>query len=244
MKPFSNRLQAGQILSRQLEEYAGRRDVVVLALPRGGVPIGFAIAARLESPLDVFFVRKLGVPGHEDLTLGAVSSRGICVLRPETIALMDIPPEVIEAVAHRELREIKQLERAYRAVRPELVLKDRIVIVADDGLVTGATMLAAVRALRHEHPAQIVVAIPVGTEESVAELRAEADAVICLQVPAWIPSVAQWYEDFSSVDEAQAMDYLLKAAHWRMPDEEEGVQDALAMQAAPTASMPVIGPSS
>ncbi|WP_199688118.1 phosphoribosyltransferase [Noviherbaspirillum sedimenti] len=235
MLPFPDRLQAGQLLSRQLEKYAGRRDVIVLALPRGGVPVGYAIAASLESPLDVFLVGKLGVPGHEDMALGAVSSRGVCVLRPETIAMMDIPPDVIEATARRELREIQRRERAYRAIRPQLELKDRVVIVADDGLVTGATMLAAVRALRHEHPAQIIVAIPVGTGDSIAELRLEADAVICQEVPEWMSSIEQWYTDSAPLDDVQVMDYLQKAAQWRIPD-DVGMPPPLSVSPASNAS--------
>lgn len=219
MNPFSNRLQAGQLLAEQLEEYAGRQDVAVLALPRSGVPVGYAIAARLECPLDILLVGKLGVPGHEDMAMGAVSSRGVCVLRPETIALLDIPPDVIETMAQRELREMKHRESAYRAIRPQHDLKDRVVIVADDGLVSGATMLAAVRTLRHEHPARIIVAVPVATPDSIAELRAEVETVICLQVPEWFASVAQWYEDASPVEDAQVMEYLRQAAQWRLPDE-------------------------
>lgn len=120
MTLFTDRLQAGQQLASKLEGYAGRHDVIVLALPRGGVPVGYAVAAALQAPLDVLLVGKLGVPGHEDLALGAISSRGVCVLRPETIALMDIPPDAIEAIAHKELHEIKQRERAYRAIQPAL----------------------------------------------------------------------------------------------------------------------------
>lgn len=219
MNSFSNRLQAGELLARQLEEYAGRQDVVVLALPRSGVPVAYAIAARLECPLDILLVGKLGVPGHEDMTMGAVSSRGVCVLRPETIALLDIPPDEIETMAQRELREIKRRESAYRAVRPQHDLKDRVVIVADDGLVSGATMLAAVRTLRHEHPARVIVAVPVATPDSIAELRAEVEAVVCLHVPDWFTSVAQWYEDASPVEDAQIMEYLRQAAQWRLPAE-------------------------
>lgn len=219
MEPFHNRLQAGQLLAQQLEEYAGRQDTIVLALPRGGMPIGYAIASRLECPLDVMLVAKLGIPGHEDLALGAVSSRGICVLRPETIALMDIPPDVIEAMAHRELHEMRQRERAYRAVRSPQDFKDKVIIVADDGLVSGATMLAATRALRHEQPAQIIVAVPVASADSINELRTEVQNVLCLLVPDWLTSVEQWYEDSSPVDDAKVMEYLREASRWPAPEE-------------------------
>lgn len=217
MNPFPNRLQAGHLLGQQLEEYAGRSDVVVLALPRGGVPVGYAIAVRLDCPLDVFLVGKLGAPSHEDMTLGAVSSRGVCVIRPETIALMDIPPDVIESMAQRELREMKRRERAYRAIRPQQDLKGQVVIVADDGLVSGATMLAAVRALRHEHPSQIIVAVPVATPDALAEVRREIDTVICLQVPEWFTSVGQWYEDPGPQKDVEVMDYLREAAQRQLP---------------------------
>jgi predicted phosphoribosyltransferase len=232
MDPFRNRLQAGHLLAQQLEEFAGRPDTVVLALPRGGVPVGYAIASRLECPLDVLLVSKLGVPGHEDMALGAVSSRGVCVLRPETIALMDIPPDVIEAMAQRELSEMKRRELSYRAIRPPHELKDRLVIVADDGLVSGATMLAAVRSLRHEHPAQIIVAVPVASADSITELRTEVETVICLLVPDWLTSVGQWYEDSSSVDDSSVMEYLREAAHWRHPDGAEA-QSASFVQSSP-----------
>lgn len=224
MSLFSDRLQAGQQMASKLKDYADRHDIIVLALPRGGVPVGYAIATALQAPLDVLLVGKLGVPGHEDLALGAISSRGVCVLRPETIALMDIPPDAIDAIAHKELHEIKRRERAYRAVRPALDIKDHVVIVVDDGLVTGATMIAAVRALRHEHPAQIIVAVPVGTAECIAELQAEVDALFYLEVPEWIASVGQCYDESGSPEDAQVMEYLKKAAQGLVSDDQGGVE--------------------
>jgi len=241
MTLFSDRLQAGQQLASKLMGYAGRHDIIVLALPRGGVPIGYAIAAALQAPMDVFLVGKLGVPGHEDLALGAISSRGVCVLRPEAIALMDIPADVIDAIAHKELHEIKRRERAYHSIRPPLDIRDQVVIVADDGLLTGATMLAAVRALRHEHPAQIIVAVPVAAAEAVAELQLEADALFCLQVPEWISSVEQCYDEPNGPGDVQVVDYLRKAVHWPMAD-NPGEQDVHRFSAPPTASVPIAGP--
>lgn len=232
MTLFSDRLQAGQQLASKLKAYADRHDIIVLALPRGGVPVGYAIATALQAPLDVLLVGKLGVPGHEDLALGAISSRGICVLRPETIALMDIPPDAIDAIAHKELHEIKRRERAYRAIRPALEIKDQVVMVVDDGLVTGTTMVAAVRTLRHEHPAQIIVAVPVGTAECIAELQAEVDALFCLEVPEWIASVGQCYDEPGSPDDAQVMQYLQKAAHG-LGGHDQGGQEASRIPAVP-----------
>lgn len=221
MNPFQNRQKAGEMLAKRLEAYAGHPDAIVLALPRGGVPVGFAVAAQLQIPLDVFLVRKLGVPGREELAMGAVSSQGVCVLRPEIIALMDIPPEVIEATAQRELREMKRRERAYRQSRPAQRLQNRIAIVVDDGLATGATMQAAVRALRHEHPAQIIVAVPVAAPETIAELQVEVDQLICLHIPEWFASVGQWYDEFPQISDTQVKDYLLQAEQWHIPDERE-----------------------
>ncbi|WP_164931979.1 phosphoribosyltransferase family protein [Janthinobacterium sp. 17J80-10] len=240
MSLFSDRLQAGQQLSGSLKEYAGRHDIIVLALPRGGVPVAYSIAKTLHAALDVFLVGKLGVPGHEDLALGAISSRGVCVLRPETIALMDIPVDAIDAIAHKELREIKRRERAYHGIRPSLDIEGRVVIVVDDGLVTGATMLAAVRALRHEHPGQIIVAVPVATAESIAELEAEVDALFCLQVPEWIASVGQCYDEPGSPDDAQVIQYLQNASDWLSEGEQEVASGRLPY--APV-NAPAVGPS-
>lgn len=221
MNLFENRKHAGEMLAHRLAQYAKRPDVVVLGLPRGGVPVAYAIAAQLEVTLDIFLVRKLGVPGREEFAMGAVSSQGVCVLRSETIALMDIPPEVIEATAQRELREMKRREHAYRSSRPAPSLRDRIAIVVDDGLATGATMQAAVRALRHEHPARIVVAVPVAAPESIAELQTEVDEVICLHVPEWFSSVGQWYDDFKQVSDDEVKKCLMQAEQWRIPQEQD-----------------------
>lgn len=241
MDSFRDRMQAGQLLAQQLEAYASHQEVIVLALPRGGVPVGYAIASRLECPLDILLVAKLGVPGHEDIALGAVSSRGVCVLRPETIALMDISPEAIESMAQRELNELKRREAAYRAIRPTQELKGRLVIIADDGLVSGATMLAAVRTLRHENPARIIVAVPVASADSISELRTEVEDVTCLMVPDWLTSVDQWYEDARPVDDTQVMAYLRDASQWRFP-EAAATQVASHAQATLSATVPTARP--
>lgn len=230
MIPFQNRLQAGEMLAKRLEAYARRQDAIVIALPRGGVPVAYAIAAHLEIPLDLILVRKLGVPGREELDMGAVSSEGVCVLRSEIIAMMDIPPDVIEATAQRALRELTRCERTYRQGRAAHHLQGQTIIVVDDGLASGATMQAAVRALRHAHPAQILVAIPVAAPESLAELQNEVDQIICLHLPEWFDSVGQWYEDYSQVSDAQVKAYLAQAEQWHIPQERE-VHDAVQRRA-------------
>lgn len=218
---FRDRQQAGELLARQLEDYAGNPDAVVFALPRGGVPVGYAIAEHLGLQLDVLLARKLGIPGNEELAMGAISGDGVCVLRPEIIAALDIPPEAIEAVAQRELREMKRRERAYRSGRPPARIEGHIAIVVDDGLATGATMQAAVRALRHAHPARIVVAVPVAAPESLAELQTEVDEVVCLAAPEWFSSVGRWYADFRQVSDAEVKHLLAEAEQWHIPKEEE-----------------------
>lgn len=239
MNPFQNRLQAGEMLAQRLEAYARHADAIVLALPRGGVPVAYAIAEHLQIPMDLLLVRKLGVPGREELAMGAVSSQGVCVLRPEIIALMDIPPEVIEAAAQRELREMKRRERLYRQSRPAQHLQGRIAIVVDDGLATGATMQAAVRALKHEHPAQIIVAVPVAAPESIAELQTEVDHVLCLHIPEWFASVGQWYDEFPQVTDREVTQYLVQAEQWHIPSEQD-VHAATHQRAARKAGAPHI----
>lgn len=210
---FHNRRQAGQMLSGQLAEYAHGSDVVVLGLPRGGVPVAYAIAEQLAVHLDIFLVRKLGIPGNEELAMGAIAGDGVCVLRPEIIASLDIPAEAIELAARREMEEIRRREIQYRPAGTHAQdLHGCRVILADDGLATGATMLAAVRAVRHENPAKLIVAVPVAPAGSGTELRTEADDFICLHTPEWFGAVSQFYDDFSQLEDEEVRYYLAQAA--------------------------------
>src|SRR5438309_1915033 len=172
---FRNRNEAGRLLAKKLTAYANRPDVLVLALPRGGVPVAYEVARALHAPLDIFLVRKLGVPGHEELAMGAIATGGVRVLNEDVVRSLGIPGGEIDAVAAEEQRELERREREYRGSRPAPDVRDRTVILIDDGLATGSTMRAAVAALRQQHPARIVVAVPVGAPDTCDEFKAEAD---------------------------------------------------------------------
>src|SRR5437588_6759028 len=180
---YRDRIDAGRVLATQLMAYANRSDVLVLALPRGGVPVAYQVAKALHAPLDVFLVRKLGLPGHEELAMGAIASGGVRVLNPDVVHPLQISDEIIDAVAQQELRELERRERLYRDDRPPPDVRGRIVILVDDGLATGATMHAAILALRQQAPARIVVAVPVGAPAICNAFRAEADDVLCAITP-------------------------------------------------------------
>jgi predicted phosphoribosyltransferase len=181
--PFRDRRVAGRVLADRVRHYAGRPDVLVLALPRGGVPVGYEVARALGVPLDVFLVRKLGVPGHEELAMGAIASGNVRVLNPDVIAMLQIPPHVIDAVAAREEIGLRERERSYRDDQPPLDARGRVVILVDDGLATGATMRAAIASLRRHGVARIVVAVPVAAEEICRALGPEVDEMICAATP-------------------------------------------------------------
>ena len=210
--PFRDRREAGRLLGRKLADYANREDAIVLALPRGGVPVGFEVARALHAPLDVFVVRKLGVPGHEELAMGAIASGGILVLEPEVIEHLAIPPDVISEVAAREERERLRREWEYRGERPEPELRGRTVILVDDGLATGSTMRAAVKALRKRQPAKIVVAVPVAAPSSCAELAPEVDEIVCARTPDDFRAVGEWYEEFGQTTDEEVRELLHAAA--------------------------------
>ena len=195
------------MLGARLRSYAGRDGAIVLGLPRGGVPVAFEIAEALGAPLDVFVVRKLGVPGHEELALGAIASGGVRVVNRRVVEQLAIPPHQVEAIAAAEGRELARREQDYRGERPPRDLAGRTVILVDDGLATGATMLAAIRAVRQQRPARVVVAVPVAPHEVCEALRREAHEVVCLLTPAAFRSVGTWYDDFSqtSDDEVRAL---------------------------------------
>ena len=210
---FQNRTEAGQRLGQALHNYAGRADTLVLALPRGGVPVGFEVARAIGAPLDLMLVRKLGVPGQEELAMGAIASGGVRVLNAELVASLGIDPGMIAASAAREQRELARREQAYRGTRPPPAIAGRCVILVDDGLATGATMRAAVAPLRQRQPARIVVAVPVAPPDTVARLRAEADEVICLETPESFFAIGPWYREFPQLTDDEVRELLAEA--WR-----------------------------
>ena len=195
-RAFGDRREAGRQLARHLQKYAGRDDVVVLALPRGGVPVAYEVAEALGAPLDVFLVRKLGSPGHSELAMGAIASGGIRVINEDVVQALGVRPEQIDAAAAREQIELERREREYTEGRPAVALAGTTVIVIDDGLATGSTMRAAVQAIRQQRPARIVVAVPVGAPDTCEELQALADEVVCGRTPVPFSAVGQWYLDF------------------------------------------------
>jgi predicted phosphoribosyltransferase len=207
---FQDRAEAGRLLAAKLENYAGREGLIVLALPRGGVPVAYEVAVKLKAPLDVFLVRKLGVPGHEELALGAVASGGICVFNESVVKACDIPRRVLEGIMERERKELERRERAYRREGPP-GLRGRTVILVDDGLATGATMRAAARAVREQQPAQIVAAAPVAARDTLEQLRREVDAVVCVHAPEQFCSVGEWYDDFRQTTDEEVRELLGKA---------------------------------
>ncbi len=210
---FQDRREAGQILATRLTRYANRPDVIVLALPRGGVPVAFEVARALHVPLDVFLVRKLGVPGHEELAMGAIASGGARVLNEETIRALEIPYKIIGQVTARERRELNRRERAYREGRPAPDVRGHVVILVDDGLATGSTMRAAIAALRQQRPARIVVAVPVGASDTCAAFRSDADEAICAVEPEPFYAVGVWYDDFSQTTDEEVHELLREATN-------------------------------
>jgi predicted phosphoribosyltransferase len=213
MPIYENRLQAGRYLATLLEQYANNPDVIVLALPRGGVPVGFEVAKALNVPLDVFIVRKLGVPGHEELAMGAIATGGIIVLNNEVINMLHIPRRIIDAVAAREEQELQRRDHLYRDDRPLPDVKGKIIILVDDGLATGSTMRAAIEALKQEHPARIVVATPVGAPQTCEELGQLVSQVICAQTPEPFYGVGYWYQNFEQTSDQEVHDLLAQARH-------------------------------
>ena len=209
---FPNREEAGRLLAEKLEKYAGRNDVIVLGLPRGGVPVAYEVAQRLGVPLDVFIVRKLGVPGFEELAAGAIASGGVRVLNEDVLRALPKADQVIESVTAKETAELERREKSYRDDRPAPELRDRVVILVDDGLATGATMRAAVKALRQRGVAKIVVAVPVGPPDTCREFEDEADETICASAPEFFQAVGQYYEDFSQTSDDEVRDLLTRAA--------------------------------
>jgi putative phosphoribosyl transferase len=196
---FRNRRDAGRQLARRLSAYANRSDVMVLALPRGGVPVAAEVATALRAPVDVFLVRKLGVPFHEELAMGAVAEGGVRVLNQELISDLDISPVDVERTSTREQVELDRRVRAFRGARAIPAVSGRIVIVIDDGLATGSTMEAAVLAVRHQHPARVIVAVPVGARDTCARLKTVADEVVTVATPEPFQAVGLWYDNFTQM---------------------------------------------
>jgi predicted phosphoribosyltransferase len=212
---FRDRADAGRQLAESLSVYANRDDVIVLALPRGGVPVAYEVAKRLHVPLDVFVVRKLGVPGYEELALGAIASGGVRILNQDVVRVLPDAQRIVETVTANELLEMERRERAYRDERPPPNVRGRIVILIDDGLATGATMHAAVVALREQKPAKIVVAVPVCAPETCREMQKFADETVWLLAPEWFHGVGQFYDDFSQTSDDEVRRLL--AEKWERP---------------------------
>ena len=210
---FRDRIEAGWILGKHVKAAVREPHPVVLALPRGGVPVGFEVAKALHADLDIFLVRKLGVPGHEELAMGAIASGGVPVLNEELVRDLRVPSRLIEIIAAKEQQELLRRELLYREGRPPIPLSGRTALLFDDGLATGATMLAAGRALRQLKPKRIVVAVPVAAPDACEEFQAHVDEVICAFTPEPFHAVGIWYEDFAQTSDAEVREWLQRAAH-------------------------------
>ena len=208
---FINRTEAGKLLAKSLSQHAGDPGLLVLALPRGGVPVAYEVARALKAPLDVFVVRKLGVPDNPELAMGAIASGGVRVLNESVVTMLGISPLAIDEVARRELRELERREIAYRNHRPPAAIRGRSVIVIDDGIATGSTMRAAIEALRQLHPARLIVATPTVAWSTAEELRGEVDEFFALITPEHFNAVGEWYGDFSQTTDEEVSELLEKA---------------------------------
>jgi len=208
MMIFSDRRHAGRVLAQRLSEYAHRPDVVVLGLPRGGVPVAREVARALDAPLDVFVVRKIGVPGHAELAMGAIASGGVTILSSDLIARLRVSRPEVDAAIVREREELARRERLYRRGRPPLVLEGKTVLLVDDGLATGATMRAAISAVRKLGPKSIVVAVPTGSPQACDDVRTTADDCVCVSTPEPFMAVGEWYADFSQTTDEEVEDLL------------------------------------
>jgi len=209
---FKNRAHAGQELAKALFKYKNQKDTFLLALPRGGVPVGFEISKQLNLPLDVLLVRKLGVPGHKELAMGAIAENGTLYINQDTVKMLNIPTTAIQSIISIETKELKRRSQLYRRSRPPFNLKGKAVIVVDDGLATGATMHAAVNALKQAKVKQLVVAVPVGASSTCKELNKIVDEVICLYTPEPFYGVGNWYQDFSQTSDQEVQELLMHAS--------------------------------
>jgi predicted phosphoribosyltransferase len=198
---FTDRYEAGRLLGEKLHDLADRNDLTILALPRGGVPVAFEVANRLNAPMDVFVVRKLGVPGHEELAMGAIAPGGIMVLNEDLVNYLGIPRNIVDSVAAMERKELERRDRLYRGVRLPPEIENRTIVLVDDGLATGSTMRAAISAVRRQNPKSIIVAVPVAPHSTQAELQKEADSVVSVLQPEPFDGVGRWYSDFSQTSD-------------------------------------------
>lgn len=240
-KRFRDRQEAGRFLARELSAYADRSDVLVLALPRGGVPVAYEVAQALQAPLDIFLVRKLGVPGHEELAMGAVATGGVRVLNRDVVEPLGITAEAIEGVASRELEELERREQLYRGGRTPPDPRGRTVLLVDDGLATGATMRAAIAALRRQQPARVVVAVPTASPDICAALKAEADDVVCAITPDPFFAVGYWYDDFTQTPDDEVRDLLARSRQPERKRAAEKAPDTTPAEAVREAARPLIG---
>ncbi len=213
LAPFRDRTEAGKLLAKQLAAYANRQDVLVLALPRGGVPVAFEVARALHSPLDVMVVRKLGVPGQEELAMGAIATGGVCILNKDVVQFLEIPDEVIKKIAVREQQELERRERLYRGERRAYNVHSRTVILVDDGIATGATMHAAIAALKQRLPARIIIAVPAAAPSTCKEFAEEVDELVCVIKPEPFIAVSYWYQQFSQTSDEDVRCLLERANH-------------------------------
>ena len=212
MEIFQDRSEAGRVLAKRLEQYKNRPDTLVLALPRGGVPVAYEVARALHAPMDIFLVRKLGVPGHEEVAMGAIASGGIRILNEDLTRQINIPERIIDAVTAREQEELERHERLYRGARRVPSIRGKTVIVIDDGLATGSTMKAAIAALRQQQPAKLIVAVPTAPPETCESLRTDADEVICAVTPDPFWAVGAWYRGFDQTTDEEVHDLIRRAA--------------------------------
>jgi putative phosphoribosyl transferase len=224
---FHDRREAGQRLATQLSTYANRSDVLVIGLPRGGVPVAAEVAKKLHAPLDICLVRKLGVPGHAELAMGAIASGGVRVLNYDVLDWLGISDETIHEVAARELHELERRERAYRGDRPSPDIRDRTVILVDDGLATGSTMRAAIAAIRQQSPHRIVVAVPVGAPDTCDAIRGEVDEVVCFMTQDPLYAIGLWYENFAQTTDAEVCKSLENNISHRRPKAPMGGKKSL-----------------